>query len=199
MTIQMKRQPRLPLTISVLMLLLIAPTWLAAQDVEYVLLATSKTSTMEKEMNHQAEEGYRFSQTMGGETSFGGSEVVVVMERPTDQSKRGSFRYILLATSKTSTMERELKAAGLEGYDYRGQSVFETAFGGQEVVVILEKDESLPSQLFFEYKLLATKKTSTMERELNEASIGNFELVGLTVGTTRFGGQELVSIMKRKR
>ena len=48
---------------------------------EYKVLATSKTSTMEKEMNAMAELGYEFAAVMGGETAFGGSEAVVVMQK----------------------------------------------------------------------------------------------------------------------
>lgn len=199
MTFQLTRTTRRMLLTLLLMLLSPASVRLTAQDIEYVLLATNKTSTMEKEMNQNAEEGYRFSQTMGGETSFGGSEVVVIMERPTDQVQRGSYKYLLLATSKTSTMERELNQAGLEGFEYKGQTVFQTAFGGEEVVVILERDQTQQNHPVIEYKLLATKKTSTMERELNQVAYDAFTLVGLTVGTTRFGGQELVSILQRKR
>ncbi len=40
---------------------------------EYVLLATGKTSTMQKEMAEAADAGFRFAAVMGGETAFGGS------------------------------------------------------------------------------------------------------------------------------
>ena len=48
----------------------------AAAQVEYLMLATNKTSTMEKELNDGAEAGYRYEGVMGGETAFGGNEVV---------------------------------------------------------------------------------------------------------------------------
>ncbi|MEO5936683.1 MAG: hypothetical protein ABIP81_05675, partial [Terriglobales bacterium] len=69
---------------------------------EYKLLATNKTSTTEKEMNEASEQGFRFGAVMGGETAFGGSEVVTIMQKPADAPK-GRFKYKLLATSKTST------------------------------------------------------------------------------------------------
>jgi hypothetical protein len=75
--------------------------------IDYRVLATAKTSTMEKELNEGAEAGFRFQAVMGGDTAIGGSEVVAVMSR-TGASK-GRFRYKLLATSKTSTMEKELQ------------------------------------------------------------------------------------------
>ena len=166
------------------------------QQYEYRLLATSKTSTTQKEMNQAGEAGFRFAAVMGGDTAFGGSEVVVVMSRD-GKSHKGDYQYQLLATSKTSTMQKELQEAGDEGFEYRGQTVFKTKFGGQEVVIILERDHNNPSS-HYKYKLLATKKTSTMQKELSEAGDTGFEFVGLTVSKTRFGGTELVSILRQQ-
>jgi hypothetical protein len=162
---------------------------------EYRVLATNKTSTMQKEMLEAADAGFRFSGVMGGETSFGGSEVVVIM---TKSASSGKFSYRLLATNKTSTMQKELQEAGDAGFEYRGQSVFKSAFGGKEVVVILERDEANPQTARFEYRLLATKKTGTMQKELQEVGEQGFEFVGITVADTLMGGRETVSIVRRK-
>ena len=175
----------------------VSPLPAAAQSqtaVEYRVLATSKTSTMQKEMQQAAEAGFRFGDVMGGDTSFGGSEVVVIMVR--DSASRG-FDYRLLATNKTSTMQKELQEAGDAGYDYRGQTVFKSTFGGKEVVTILEKapDAKIVRS---EYRLLATKKTSTMQKELSEAGEQGFEFVGMTVAKTLVGGDEVVAILRRK-
>ncbi len=164
---------------------------------EYRLLATSKTSTMQKEMDEAGEAGFRFAGVMGGETAFGGSEVVVVMSKDPESQNQGDYQFKLLATSKTSTMQKELQETGDEGFEYRGQTVFNTKFGGQEVVLILERDRNNPSS-HNEYKLLATSKTSTMQKELSEAGDAGFEFVGLTVGETRFGGAELVTILRKR-
>ncbi len=167
------------------------------QQYEYRLLATSKTSTMQKEMDEAGEAGFRFAGVMGGDTAFGGSEVVVVMSRDRENQNQGNYQYKLLATSKTSTMQKELQQAGDEGFEYRDQTVFKTKFSGQEVVIILERDRNKTSS-HYEYKLLATNKTSTMQKELSEAGDTGFEFVGLTVGQTRFGGAELVSILRKQ-
>ena len=162
--------------------------------VEYRVLATTKTSTMQKEMQEAADAGYRFGDVMGGSTAMGGSEVVVVM---TKDGTGGSFEYRLLATSKTSTMQKELQEAGDAGFEYKGQTVFKSAFGGKEVVAILERSKAdAPKR--FEYRLLATSKTSTMQKELQEAGDQRFEFVGLTVAKTLMGGDEVVSILRRK-
>jgi hypothetical protein len=166
-----------------------------AQETAYLVLATSKTSTMEKELNEAAEKGFRFGGVMGGETAFGGKEVVAVLTR-TEGETPGRYRYRLLATSKTSTMQRELQDAGDAGYEYRGQTVFETLFGGKEVVVILERDKDAP-RAEWEYKLLATSKTSTMQKELTRAGEEGHAFVGMTVAETAMGGNELVVITRR--
>ncbi len=162
--------------------------------IEYRVLATSKTSTMEKELNEASEAGFQFQAVMGGETEFGGSEVVVVTSRA-DTSK-SHYRYRLLATSKTSTMQKELQAAADEGSEYQGQTVFKSAFGGEEVVCILERDTNSNAPRS-EYKLVATSKTSTLEKELREAGAAGYQVLGMTVGKTAFGGKELVAIARR--
>ena len=153
---------------------------------------------MQKELNEAADAGYRFEATMGGESAFGGSEVIVIMSK--DRTAPSSARYVykLLATNKTSTMQQELQEAGGEGFHYKGQTVFKTSFGGQEVVVILEADRQAASKKRYEYKLLATSKTSTMQKELQEAGDAGFVFVGMTISSTAFGGKEVVTIVRKE-
>jgi hypothetical protein len=171
------------------------PAQLSTDLIEYKLLATNKTSTMQKELNEIAGGGYRFTGVMGGDTAFGGSEVVVVMQKAAGDVAR--FEYKLLATNKTSTMQKEIGEAGAAGFAYCGQTVFDTSFGGREVVVILERDLNDKSARY-DYRLLATNKTSTMQRELAGAGADGYRFVGVTVGSTAFGGSEVVSILCRK-
>ena len=163
--------------------------------IEYRLLATSKTSTMQTELDEAAARGFRFSTMMGGAT-LGGPEIVVTLERPLSGNDIQHFEYKLLATSKTATMKRELRIAGEQGYAHVGQSVAETAFGGDEIVVVLERPLGLPSNRYV-YQLLATKRTSTMNKELKKSGRAGFRLQGLTVSKTAFSGEELVSILMK--
>jgi hypothetical protein len=164
--------------------------------IEYRVLATNKTSTMQKEMQEAAEAGFRFGDVMGGDTAFGGSEVVVIMHRGGSPAR---FAYRLLATNKTSTMQKEMQEAGDAGFEYRGQSVFKSTFGGKEVVAILERSLETKTAVPYEYRLLATKKTSTIQKELAEAGNEGYEFVGMTVAKTLVGGDEVVAILRRKR
>jgi hypothetical protein len=166
------------------------------QEMEYKVLATNKTSTMEKELNQAADAGFRFEAVMGGETGFGGSESVAVLSRAIGTAVKPQYEYKLLATSRTSTMQKELQQAGDAGFVYRDQTVFKSTFGGKEVVTILERDKDARIQ-HFEYKLLATSRTSTMEKELKEAGSAGFTFVGMSVGGTSIGGQEVIAILRR--
>ena len=143
-------------------------TLLSAQEsvdgYSFRVLATNKTSTMQKEMNEAADAGYRFEKAMGGNT-LGGSEVVVIMSKNKNAPAGPRYAYKLLATNKTSTMQKELQEVGEEGFDY---------------------------------KLLATTKTSTMQKELQEAGDSGFKFVGVTVSKTAFGGKEIVSILRKE-
>jgi hypothetical protein len=167
-----------------------------ASKVDYRVLATSKTSTLEKEMNEAAQAGFRFAGAMGGETAIGGKEAVAVMSR-VEGGERDRYEYKLLATNRTSTMQRELREAAERGFEYRGQTVFETMFGGEEVVCILERTVDHRLTTPSHYLLVSTTKTSTLQKELQEAGLDGYEVLGLTVGKTAIGGNELVAILRR--
>ncbi len=162
---------------------------------EYMLLATKKTSTMEKELNRQAAAGYRFIEVMGGVTALAGNETVSIMRR-LEPGSAERYEYKVLATTRTSTMEKELRQAGSRGFRYRGQTIYDSTFGGREVVVIVERRLDRPDERY-EYRLLATRRTSTMQKELEAAARDGFEFLGFTVAATTFGGHELVAITSR--
>lgn len=107
-----------------------------------------------------------------------------------------AFDYRVLATNRTSTMEKELQQAADAGFEYVGQTVFKSVFGGEEVVCILERDKdnsgATPS-----YRLLATTRTGTLQKELSEIGAAGYEVLGMTVGKTAMGGKELVAIARR--
>ena len=168
-----------------------------SSDVEYRVLATSKTSTLEKELNEAGLQGFRLVEMKGGETG-GGQEVVAIVERPANFDTDVRYEYRLLATNKTSTMQKELNEAGAEGFLYVAQSVNPTMFGGQETLVALSRRVGAPERTVA-YRLLATNRTKTMHKELAEAASDGFRLVGLAVDKTAFGGAELVSILMREQ
>ena len=78
---------------------------MAQEPEKYLLLATNHTGTMQYELNEAGARGYRFADAQGGETAFGGREAVVIMTLDPEGRR---FRYILLATNRTGTMQREM-------------------------------------------------------------------------------------------
>jgi hypothetical protein len=178
-------------------LFLFLGTLLSAADakLDYRVLATNKTSTMEKEINSAAAEGFVFAGVVGGESYFGGSEVITVMKKDSSGSS-AQRKYKLIATSKTSTMEKELNQAGEEGFAYCGQTIFSSTFGGKEVAVILELNPDNKAGRV-QYKLTSTTKTSTLQKELNQVGEMGFTFQGVVVGKTAFGGSEVISILQK--
>ncbi len=167
-----------------------------AETLTYRILATNKTSTMQKEMQDAGDAGFRFVAAMGGETAVGGKEVIVLMEKAPGAVVR--YEYRVLATNKTSTLQKELQQASDGGFQAVGQTVFESAFGGKETAALLQRTAGGANTERFEYRLAATSKTSTMQKELQELADDGFSAVGLTVGSTALGGKELVVITRRK-
>ena len=75
------------------------------------------------------------------QTKLGGDEVVIILERVKGAAPQ-PFEYHLVATSKTSTLQKEVQEAGAAGYDVVGMTVSETAFGGKEIVAITRRDRA---------------------------------------------------------
>lgn len=95
-------------------------------------------------------------------------------------------------------MERELQDAADAGFEFRAQTVFKSVFGGDEVICILERDKDAPARKS-QYKLLATSKTSTLQKELQDVGAIGYQVIGMTVAKTAIGGKEVVAILRRAR
>ncbi len=102
-------------------------------------------------------------------------------------------RFLLLATRKTSTMQKELAAAAAAGYRILAGS----RTSSTEVALILEKVAAPPD--VFDYYLLATTRTSTMEKELNEQAARGFRLLPRTMTQKEqtFGPAEILMVMEK--
>ena len=86
----------------------------------------------------------------------------------------------------------------MPGSSIAGRPCSRARFGGKEVVAILEKPTDAETIVKYEYRLLASSKTSTTQKELEQAGDQGFEFVGLTVARTFAGGAEVVTILRRK-
>lgn len=147
---------------------------LKPDDQRYKLLATTKTSTMDKELNEAAAQGYRI--LVGSPTS--GKEMAMFLERVASSSE--PYKYKLLATTRTGTMQKELNEAAEGGYRLLPRTMIakqQVLVGGAEIVMIMERPPR--AERHYEYKLLATSLTSTLQKEVAEAQAAGFVIVGM--------------------
>jgi hypothetical protein len=148
----------------------------AAKDAEllkYKLLATIKTSTMQKEIDQVSAQGYRI--LVGSPTSE--AEMAVFLSR--DGTAELPYKYKLLATTRTGTMQKELNEAANGGFRLMPSTMIakKQLLGAAEIVMIMERPPKVVKE--YEYKLLATSLTSTLQKEVTEAETAGFAIVGM--------------------
>ena len=152
----------------------------------YLLLATSRTTTMQKEQNEAAAAGYRVLSGAHQTGDDGDGQLMVLLEkvaRPPDV-----YTYHLLATERTTTMQRELDQFAAQGFRLLPGSMI----GGKgELVLLLENVPGASAK--FDYLLLATNRTGTLQKELSEAAGEGYQVVGMV------SRHENIVIMERAR
>ena len=143
------------------------------ENLQYKLLATTRTSTMQKEINETAAQGYRI--VVGAPTS--GSEMALFLSR--DGTIKDPYQYKLLATTRTGTMQKEINEAAEGGYRLIPSTMIakKQLLGGVEIVMILERPPTVRKR--YDYKLLATSRTSTLQKEVTEAKEAGYVIVGM--------------------
>lgn len=102
----------------------------AASGDKYVLFSETSTGEMERKLNRAGARGYRFTGTQGRDDN--GAVVVMTLDPDGRQ-----YRYILLATLRVGTMQREMNEVP---HDYRYVGMMEFHGMGTEIAVILEAD-----------------------------------------------------------
>ena len=138
----------------------------------YLLLSTLKTSTMQKELDEATSQGFRV--VTGSPTST--NEWAVLMERVAEPS--APYNYRLLATTKISTMRKELNEAAAEGYRLLPRTMTsKSGFLSVEVVMLVEKAPN--SDRRYEYRLYATTSEKKMRAEIEKAESEGFTLAGM--------------------
>lgn len=145
----------------------------SAEEPHYKLLATRRTGTMQKEIDEVSAQGYRI--LVGSPTS--GTEMAVFLSR--EGTPENPFKYKLLATTRTGTMNKEINELADGGYRLIPSTMIAKPqmLGGVEIVMIMERPPVLRKQ--YEYKLLATTLTSTLQKEVTEAQDAGFKIVGM--------------------
>lgn len=140
---------------------------------QYLLLSTNKTSTMQKELDEAAGLGFRI---MMGVSNCGQMEMVLFLERVAEGPN--VYKYKLVATNKTSTMDKELNEVAKEGFRLMPQTLMaKENMLTKEIVGVMEKPPK--SNKRYEYKLLATSLTGTLQKEVKQAEADGYSLVGM--------------------
>jgi len=90
-----------------------------------------------------------------------------------------TYQYKLLATTRTGTMQNELNEAAAAGYRLLPRTMIskEQMFGGVEIVVLLEKEPNSTKR--YDYKLLATSRTGTLQKEVTDAMQAGYVIAGM--------------------
>ena len=142
-------------------------------DQRYLMLVTTKTSTMQKELDEAAEQGFRI--VMGSPTSSW--EMAMLLERKAQPPD--TYKYRLLATTRTGTMQKELNDAAKDGYRLLARTMIAKSqiLGMVEVVLVLERAPGTDKR--YEYKLLGTTSASKLQKEVAEAEADGFVLMGM--------------------
>jgi hypothetical protein len=147
----------------------------------YLLLATERSSTMQKEIHAAAAEGYR---VVFGSPSREGDEMAYFLKKSEDPLPPS--HYLLLSTNRLKTMQEELNEAASRGYRLNPRTVM---WQDSELILLMELSPDEDST--FDYRVLGTHRTSTLMREVNEAAAYGYELVMTAPGN------ENVAIMVR--
>jgi hypothetical protein len=106
--------------------------------------------------------------------------------------------YRLLATSRASAQPEPQTAAGA-GFERVGQTMFESLFGGKEGSGVHPAAERAGRAPKFEYQVLATTRTSTLQKKVQEVAAQGYAPVGMPLADTAMTGTELVVITRRLR
>ena len=142
----------------------------------YLLLATSRTGTLEKEITDAVAGGYRVLFATGAK-----KEILVVLEKLAPGE--AAPRYRLVSTARSGTLEREIAAAGRDGYRLLPMTLCALAKSGgilgtigYEIAAIMEKKPGSPSA---QYKMLSTRRVPTLQKELAEMNLEGWSLTRL--------------------
>jgi hypothetical protein len=149
------------------------------QRFEYKALAANKISTIRKELEDAAAQGWE----LRGLTSSSSlmpltvSETVVVIERESGRSKQ-KYEYRLLTAKREGTLQKEMDASVSEGFQPVAISVtrdnnpasFVFALLALRYDLILRRSIENPAaeKGAREYRFISTIKAGTMEKEMNQ-------------------------------
>ena len=120
---------------------------------------------------------------MGGETSNGGNEVVMVMSRSSESNGRFAYN---CSRRRGRRPRSELQDAADAGFEFRAQTV-SSPCSRREVIRLLERDKTPPRG---RRTSSCNVKTSTLQKELQDVGAIGYQVIGMTVAKTAIGGRK---------
>lgn len=154
-----------------------------------MLLATARTGTLQQELTAAVSQGYRLLRGTGyGEVAY------ALAQSPED---RPAPEYLVVAAGRSSGLEDDLNAAAANGFRLIPQSIawYQKSFLGSKVtsetVVVMERMTDPPAVV---YRVLGTRRMTTLQKELAEASAQGFELSAFVIGD-----DEQVAVLQRSK
>jgi hypothetical protein len=165
------------LTIAVVSVALLSSAVALAQKIKVddnqprLLLSANQIETLQQELDQAGAKGFHV--VLG--TSRGNSEIVLLLERNLNAAEQHQFKVI--ATNATTTFQQEVGDIVRQGYRAVAFMNKPGFLGiGTEIVVVMERPVN-PSR-YYEYKLLSTSQTSTLESEWRAAAGEGYTTVG---------------------
>lgn len=106
---------------------------------EYVVLGTTRMTTLQKELNEAATKGYRLmpATMLLKKSAFRGTEVIAIMEK--EPAPQSYYEYAVIDAVRESTLEKEIAKLMTEGYE-----IVASANRENEHLVLLERLKPLP-------------------------------------------------------
>ena len=157
------------------LLVSVTSTSVCAQSAhEYKFINAQNTTTLEKELNQQATDGWRLFQLP---KAMQGNSMGALLSRPSATTEQPvKYEYKVLSARRIGTLENEFKVATAQGYEFRsiislyraGDVAMDYLLNsGGETMILLERPQGTTKPRF-EYQFLSVKLEGTLQKELSE-------------------------------
>ncbi len=144
-------------------------------DQNYLVLSTKKISTMEKELDEVAAKGFRVLYSAPTEQW----DMALFLRRD-EESIKNPATYKILATSRLSTMKKELNEFAEQGYRFLARTaIFKQGFVTAEFVTVMERLANPTTR--YEYKLVQGRKETKVHKEIDAAIAEGFQPITMII------------------
>jgi hypothetical protein len=169
---------------------------------EYKVLGATKISTIRKELEDAATQGYELRGLTANSSlmPFTVSETIAVMERESGQTKQ-KYEYRFLTAKREGTIQKELDASVSEGFHPVAMSVSRDNNAASVVFalpvlrydLIMRRNVENPAaeKAASEYRFVSTMKVNSLEKEMNQLANKGYRCHLTAVG--------IVALMARGR